>query len=310
MIVGRYAPSPTGSLHLGNLRTALAAWASTRSRDGRFLLRIEDLDGDRCRPELIDRQLADLRNLGVDWDAEPIIQSQRTDVYTAEFEKLKRFRLVYPCFCSRRDIAEAASAPHGPGPGVYPGTCANLPATEVAERIAAGRQHCWRIRVEAAPTTFFDALIGPREIDLKREGGDFVVRRADGWFAYQFACAVDDALSGVTEVVRGADLLDSGARQAWVLDRLGLPVPRYLHLPLMLGENGARLSKRVGSEDMDGLTARGFSPDSVRSYLAWTLGLCGTGERITMSEVASRWDWKRVPQGDFHHQDAILETFR
>jgi glutamyl-tRNA synthetase len=310
MIVGRYAPSPTGSLHLGNLRTALAAWASARSRGGRFLLRIEDLDGDRCRPELQARQLEDLRTLGIDWDEEPLVQSQRLDVYTTQFEKLKRFRLVYPCFCSRRDIAEAASAPHGPGPGVYPGTCAGLTAAEAQSRIDAGAQHCWRLRVEAAPVVFFDAWSGEHRIDLKTEGGDFVVRRADGWFAYQLACAVDDAVTGVTEVVRGRDLLDSGARQAWLLDRLGLAVPRYLHIPLFMGADGTRLAKRIGSEDLSGHLSRGFDAEGVRSYLGWTLGLCAPGERITMEEVASRWDWRRVATDDFRHQDAVLETFR
>jgi len=309
MIVGRYAPSPTGALHLGNLRTAVAAWASARARGGRFLLRVEDLDVARCKPEFLERQLADLRLLGIDWDEPALVQSERTAIYTAHLERLDSFRLVYPCFCSRREIAESASAPHGATP-IYAGTCTHLPRTESMARIANGAQHCWRMRVEAAPTLFFDGFAGECPLDLKADGGDFVVRRADGLFAYQLACALDDALSGVTEVVRGRDLLDSGARQAWILDRLGLPVPRYLHIPLFLGPEGGRLSKRIGSEDFSGFLARGFDATALRSYLAWTLGLCAPGERITMADIVTRWSWRHVPREDFRHDESVLATFR
>jgi glutamyl-tRNA synthetase len=308
--VGRYAPSPTGTLHLGNLRTALAAWAATRARQGRFLLRIEDLDGPRCRPEFEARQLDDLRLLGIDWDETPIRQSERSQIYQARLMELKKYRLAYPCFCSRRDIAEVLSAPHGPGGSAYPGTCAELDPWIAADRIDRGDQHCWRLRVGSAPSSFFDAFAGPYQAQLAATSGDFVIRRADGLFAYQLACAVDDAESGVTEVVRGADLLDSGARQAHLLQSLGLPVPRYRHIPLMLGPDGRRLAKRIGSEDLTGLLQRGFDVTAIRSYLAWTLGLCAPGDRLTMSEVVARWDWARIPRSDVHHDESVLATFR
>ena len=310
MQVGRYAPSPTGSLHLGNLRTALAAWVSARARGGRFLLRIEDLDGPRCRAESERQQLEDLAALGIDWDDEPIRQSQRASVYASILDQLERRRLAYPCFCSRKDIAHAASAPHATGTAApYPGTCAALPHHEAMARVAAGTAHCWRLRVQGAPRGFLDGFAGDVAINLEEDGGDFVIRRADGIFAYQLACAVDDGVSGVTEVLRGGDLLDSGARQAWLLSCVGLPVPRYIHIPLMRGEDGARLAKRVGSEDMTGFLGRGFDETAIRSYLAWSLGQCGMGERITMEDLAGRWDIARVPREDVFLREKEMARF-
>ncbi len=308
--VGRYAPSPTGLLHLGNLRTALAAAASARSRGGRLLLRIEDLDRDRCRATFEERQLADLALLGFVWDAPPLRQSERTAVYARHFETLRRKRLVYPCFCSRKDIAAAASAPHGPGGVAYPGTCRGLAPSEAETRIARGDRHAWRVRVDLAAPTFLDGFKGEVPLDLKTEGGDFVVRRADGFYAYQFACAVDDALCDVTEVVRGADLLDSGARQAYLLELLELPIPRYVHLPLMLGEDGRRLAKREGSDDLASYLARGYEPPAIIGYLAHTLGLADRGERPTLAEVARRWDPALVPREEVFFSEQTLAAFR
>lgn len=308
MIVGRYAPSPTGSLHQGNLRTALAAWLSARSRGGRFLLRIEDLDGPRCRAEFESRQLTDLRTLGLDWDEEPIRQSARADVYHSIFLSLRTRRLVYPCFCSRKEIAEALSAPHGSGAACYPGTCGRL-AHHEAERRAATEQHAWRLRVDECPPQFFDGFQGPVAIDLRSDGGDFVVLRADGLFAYQFACAVDDALSGVTEVLRGRDLLDSGQRQSYLLSCLRLPVPRYVHIPLMLNAEGTRLAKRIGSEDLSGICARGYSAAAVRCYLAWTLGVAEPGETPSLPEMAKRWSLAKVPREDVRFREEELRPW-
>lgn len=306
---GRYAPSPTGSLHLGNLRTALAAYLSARARGGRFLLRVEDLDAARSRPELIPEQLATLEALGIEWDEDPLQQSLRAAVYEEHFFRLRAAGLVYPCFCSRKDVAAALSAPHAPPGNVYPGTCAGLPRTVAEERIARGAQHAWRLRVQQAPKSLLDGFAGEFRHDLEREGGDFILRRADGFFAYQFACALDDGLSGVTEVLRGADLLDSGLRQAYVLACLGLPAPRYCHIPLMLDEEGGRLSKRRGSADLRAFTQAGLDATAVRSYLAHTMGLCSAGERPAMGELVRRWDLRRIPRADVLFSQQTLAAF-
>lgn len=308
---GRYAPSPTGPLHLGNLRTALAAWLAARSRGGRFLVRVEDLDGPRVRPGMQERQLADLAALGIDWDDEPLRQSTRGHVYAADVERLWGAGRAYPCFCSRREIREAQSAPHvGGTPPVYPGTCRSLAAGEVRRRIESGRQYALRLCVAGAPRAFSDRFQGECQIDLGELGGDFVIQRADGLFAYQLACAVDDALSGVTEVVRGADLLDSGARQAWVLGSLGYSVPVYAHIPLMLDEDGRRLAKREGDDDLGAFVRGGWTARGVRSYLAATLGLCAPGEYPPLAELAGRFSWEAVPRGDVKLDRALLATFR
>lgn len=307
---GRYAPSPTGSLHLGNLRTALAAYLSTRARGGRFLLRIEDLDVHRCRREFEERQLADLAALGIMWDEAPLRQSDRGAVYAGMLQQLADRRFAYPCFCSRKDVAEALSAPHGPAGNSYPGTCRAIPHHVAMERIAAGERHSWRIRIDGSPAGFFDAFRGEVSIDLSQEGGDFVIKRADGIHAYQIACAVDDALSNVTEVLRGGDLLDSGARQAHILASLSLPVPRYLHIPMLMGPDGRRLAKRIGSEDLSGFLSRGHDAIAVRSYLAFSLGQISPGERPAMEELVRRWDIARVPKRDSVFNESELEAFR
>lgn len=308
--VGRYAPSPTGALHIGNLRTAVAAWASARHRGGRFLLRIEDLDQARCKPVFEERQLEDLRSLGLDWDEAPLRQSDRSPIYEEALEILAKKRLAYPCFCSRREIQEALSAPHGPSANAYPGTCRRLSWEEAQARISGGGQHSWRLKVDQAPPAFFDGFVGEVPLDLASEGGDFVIRRADGFFAYQLACAVDDARSGVTEVVRGDDLLDSGARQAYLLACLDLPVPRYLHLPLMHDATGNRLAKRLGSDGLEGVCqANQLDSDSVFSYLAFTLGQADRGEQIPPAELARRWDWAKVPRGPVPVREQDLHAF-
>lgn len=301
--VGRYAPTPSGSLHLGNLRTAVAAWCSIRSRNGRFLLRIEDLDRQRCRREFEVAQLEDLRTLGIDWDEDPVRQSDRDGIYEEQFNKLVGRRLAYPCFCSRKEIREALTAPHGPAGNVYPGTCATIPHQDAMERIAAGEQHCWRLRVDQAPKAFLDGFRGEVSLDLSMEGGDFVIRRADGFFGYQLACAVDDALSGVTEVLRGDDLLDSGVRQAYLLACLDLPVPRYLHIPLVVGRDGRRLAKRLGSEDLRGLLNAGLTIRDIVTWIGRSLGLLSDGEIAShSSELVTRWDLRAIPREPFEFQ--------
>jgi glutamyl-tRNA synthetase len=241
---GRFAPSPTGPLHLGSLRTALVAWLFARSQKARFLVRVEDLDPLRSRPEFERSQLEDLAALGLDWDAPPVRQSERLPLYEAALERLADAGRLYPCFCTRAEIREAASAPHGDLPeGSYPGTCRELTTAERRRREAEGRPFALRLRAEAEPIGFDDLLLGPRSAMVD----DFVVRRADGVPAYQLAVVVDDAAQGINEVVRGADLADSTPRQILLSRLLNLRTPRYAHVGLVLGADGARLAKRHGS---------------------------------------------------------------
>jgi glutamyl-tRNA synthetase len=288
---GRFAPSPTGTLHLGNLRTALLAWLFARSRDARFLVRMEDLDTGRVRERFYDEQLHDLAALGLDWDGPVVRQSDRLALYAAAIDRLRSDGLVYECWCTRAEIREAASAPHGDLPeGAYPGTCLRLTAAQRAERVAAGRPPALRVSAGAATVTFEDRLAGT----VSGVVDDFVVRRNDGAYAYNLAVVVDDAEQGVGEVVRGADLLDSTPRQLWLGARLGLPAPSHAHVPLMLGPDGTRLAKRHGAVTLADRIALGESPDDVRAYLAATAGLAAPGERVTAAELAERFSPGRL----------------
>src|SRR5215217_7813749 len=241
---GRFAPSPTGVLHVGNLRTALLAWLFARSAGARFLMRVEDLDRQRVKPGYEQQQLADLDAIGIDWDEPVVRQSERLDLYADALTRLERDGRLYPCFCTRAEIREAASAAHGPLPeGAYPGTCRELTTAERAEREAAGRPPALRLRSDADRVEFTDRLLGYQTGIVD----DFVVRRGDGAFAYNLAVVVDDAAQGVEEVVRGADLVDSTPRQLYLARALGLGEPSYAHVPLVLGPDGARLAKRHGA---------------------------------------------------------------
>ena len=283
---GRFAPSPTGTLHLGNLRTALLAWLFARNQDARFLVRMEDLDTGRVRERFYDEQLHDLAALGLDWDGPVVRQSARLPLYADAVERLRADGLVYECWCTRAEIREAASAPHGDLPeGAYPGTCRDLTAAQRAERAASARPPALRVRADAAEVTFKDRIAGP----VSGVVDDFVVRRNDGAYAYNLAVVVDDADQGVGEVVRGADLLDSTPRQLWLGARLGLPAPRHAHVPLMLGPDGARLAKRHGAVTLADRAKLGEDADHVRSYLAWTVGLAAPGERVTPAELVERF---------------------
>lgn len=267
-MIGRYAPSPSGPLHLGNLRTALLAWLFARSAGSAFLLRIEDLDHDRSRAEHEAGQLADLRAIDLDWDGQPVRQSARTDLYVAALERLD----TYPCFCTRAEIREAASAPHGALPeGAYPGTCRELGPAERAQRERDGRPPALRVRA-------CDAV------------DDFVVRRNDGAFAYNLAVVVDDAEQGIEQVVRGADLEDTTPRQEWLAGALGVAAVDYRHVPLVLGPDGARLAKRHGAV---ALADRAEPPAQVRGLLAESLGLPG-GEP-SMDELLAAFDADALP---------------
>jgi glutamyl-tRNA synthetase len=269
---GRYAPSPTGMLHLGNLRTALLAWLFARSAGARFLVRVEDLDQGRSRPHFEQAQLDDLAAIGLDWDGEIVRQSERHALYEQAIARLDADGLLYPCFCTRAEIREATSAPHGPLPeGAYPGTCRRLTAAQRLERAANGRPPALRLDAGAARIRFTDRLTGQH----KSVVDDLVVRRNDGAAAYNLAVVVDDAAQGVGEVVRGADLLDTTPRQLLLARLLGAPAPTYAHVPLMLGADGARLAKRHGAVTLDDRRALGETPADVRASLLRSVGLPG-----------------------------------
>jgi glutamyl-tRNA synthetase len=267
-LTGRFAPSPTGTLHLGNLRTALLAWLFARSAVASFLVRMEDLDIGRVRPGCAEQQLEDLGAIGIDWDGAVVFQSQRLGLYADAIAELGD--RVYECYCTRAEIREAASAPHGPLPeGAYPGTCLRLTAAQLAEKRASGRPPALRIRADAAWVAFEDRLHGHVEGVVD----DFVVRRNDGAPAYNLAVVVDDAAQGIGEVVRGGDLLDTTPRQLFLARALGLREPSYAHVPLVLGPDGARLAKRHGA-----VTLREIEPAAARAWMLRTLGLSEGGQ--------------------------------
>jgi glutamyl-tRNA synthetase len=264
---GRYAPSPSGPLHLGNLRTALLAWLFARSAGARFLVRVEDLDRGRSRPEHEAGQLRDLATIGLDWDGEVVRQSERDALYEAALARLD----TYPCFCTRAEIREAAQAPHG-AVALYPGTCRELTDAQRAEREANGRPPALRLRVPPGTTVAFtDRVLGPHAGPVD----DMVVRRNDGTAAYNLAVVVDDADQGVGEVVRGADLIDATPGQLHLYDVLGLPRPAHAHVPLVLAPDGTRLAKRHGSVTLADRAARGESATDVAAQLLRSVGLPG-----------------------------------
>ena len=289
---GRYAPSPTGALHLGNLRTALLAWLFARSQGARFVMRIDDLDRGRVRAGVAEQQLADLASLGLDWDGPVVRQSERLEHYAHAVDRLNAEGVLYPCFCTRAEIRQAASAPHGaPAEGSYPGTCRDLTPAERASREASGRPPALRLRAGAATVAFTDRLLGCYEGAVD----DLVVRRNDGVPAYNLAVVVDDTAAGVGEVVRGADLLETTPRQLHVAARLGLAPPGYAHVPLVLGADGGRLAKRHGAVTLADRVAAGESPVAVRAALARSVGLAETGELPALDDLLDRFDPSALP---------------
>jgi glutamyl-tRNA synthetase len=313
MIRGRFAPSPTGPLHLGNARTALLSWLAARAAGGAYALRVEDLDGPRVRPGLEARILSELRWLGLDWDegpdvggpAAPYRQSERLPRYAEALDRLRAEGRVYPCFCSRAEIAAAAQAPHGEGDDGprYPGTCAGLGAAEIARR-AAVRLPAWRFRVAPGAVAFEDGVHGRQAVDVAAATGDFVVARADGIPAYQLAVVVDDAAMGITDVVRGDDLLPSTGRQLLLYAALGVAPPRFAHVPLVLDEDGARLAKRHGALSVGELRERGADPREVVALLAELSGL-GAGGRVEPRALAGGFALSALPRAP-----AVLEAGR
>ncbi len=344
-VVGRLAPSPTGAQHVGNARTYLLAWLSARRAPtlpspargeglsllpspargegayvapsplagegrvgGRVVLRIEDVDSPRVKPGAADAALDDLRWLGLDWDGDPVVQTQRLPLYETALQTLQRLELVYPCTCTRSDVERAASAPHAEHEGpVYPGTCAGRRADAAA---LGDRPYCWRFRVPERSPEWNDGFLGPTSIDLRSVGGDFVVWKApvarsgdraptEGTPGYQLAVVVDDAAQGVTEVVRGDDLVPSTPRQLLLYEALGLRPPRFVHVPLVVGPDGRRLAKRHGDTRLSALRSAGVTAERLLGLLARSCGWIETVRPVAARELLPRFRLDAVPQGPF-----------
>ena len=307
---GRFAPTPSGRMHLGNVFAALVSWLSARAEGGEMVLRIEDLDPRAAGRERAELLIDDLRWLGLDWDEGPVWQSGRGRVYDEAIERLAEAGLTYPCFCSRAEL-HAASAPHASdGTPVYAGTCRELSPEEAARRCET-RPPAIRLRVpdEDDPVgtiEFCDLAYGPRREVLARECGDFLVRRSDGVVAYQLAVVVDDALMGVTQVVRGRDLLGSCARQIYLGRLLGWDPPEFGHVPLLVAGDGRRLSKRERDLDLGALRERGVTAERLVGALAAAAGLADPGCEATPSELVAGFSWEHLRREDIVVDDALL----
>lgn len=308
-VVGRFAPSPTGRMHLGNAFSALIAWLGARSAEGRMVMRVEDLDPRSQGGQYTQALMDDLAWLGLDWDEGPYFQSERLDIYREALDSLRERGLTYPCFCTRSQL-HAASAPHASdGTYVYQGTCRNLSASEIAER-AKVRQPATRLRVPdaddpAGTVSFTDLVYGPWKETLARDCGDFLIRRSDGVFAYQLAVSVDDALMGVTQVVRGRDLLGSTARQMYLMELLGQTAPTYAHVPLLVAPGGRRLSKRDQDLDLGALRASGIAPQTIVGALASLVGLAEPHERVWPAQLVERFSWGALSA---HRADIVVDS--
>lgn len=304
---GRFAPTPSGRMHLGNVFSALMAWLAVRSAGGTLVLRIEDLDPRAQRREVADTLMRDLEWLGLTWDEGPLWQSERQNAYAEALDRLAEKGLTYPCFCTRSEL-HAASAPHASdGTYVYAGTCRDLSPEEVSRR-AATRPPATRLRMPdaddpAGTIDFRDLAFGPQREVLARECGDFIVRRSDGVFAYQLAVVVDDALMGVTQVVRGRDLLGSAARQIWLARTLGYPEPQFGHVPLLVAPDGRRLSKREHDLDLGALRASGLRAEKILGALAAAAGLVELGCEATAAELVGSFSWDVIAA---HRSDIVV----
>ncbi len=311
---GRLAPSPTGGLHPGHARTFLAAWLLARADGGRVVLRIEDLDSGRARPGMADQAIADLRWLGLNWDegpdvggpSGPYVQSERSAVFESALARLIAAEQVYPCTCTRADVARAAGAPHAEDEGpTYPGTCSGRSPADADTLRDAGRHFAWRFcTAGSGPVAWDDLARGPTVGDPALQGGDFVVARSNGSFGYQLAVVVDDAAMGVTQVVRGDDLLASTPRQILVYRALGLAPPQFGHLPLVVGPDGRRLTKREDSIKLATLRSSGVDPRRLVGLLAWSLGLSDRVIPTFPADWVGELDLAGVPRGPWRFEPA------
>ena len=295
--LGRFAPTPSGRMHLGNVFSALLAWLSVRAAGGGLLLRIEDLDTLRCSAENAAIVRDDLRWLGLVWDGEQPSQSTRSEYYESILDHLRDMGCVYPCWCTRGDLKNAANAPHASdGHPIYPGTCRELTEEERARR-AAERPPLWRLRVPDEEISFADGHYGVYTENLARECGDFILRRADGVFAYQLAVVADDIDAGITQVVRGCDLLSSTPRQLYLYRLLGAAPPNYFHIPLLTAPDGRRLSKRDRDLDL-GILRERFTAPELLGRLAFAAGLLDAPESASAEELVPLFDWAKIPKHD------------
>lgn len=308
-MIGRFAPTPSGRMHIGNVYAMLAAWLSARSRGGHIMMRIEDVDKPRVVVGADQFMMDDLHWLGLDWDGEPMFQSKRTDRYEYALECLRSQGVLYPCFCSRADIRAASAPNEGDGFTVYPGTCRRLlrdHSDEVRTRLTRGDQHSIRIAMPEQTVDFDDRIYGPQHYDLPHEVGDSVIRRADGLFGYQLVVVVDDLDMGVDDIVRGRDLLRSTALQMWIRQcllaggfrpecasdaRVSDEHPKYAHLPLIDNAAGRRLAKRERSLDMGALRARGVTPEQITGYCAWLLRLQSAPIPCKPADLLADFSW-------------------
>ncbi len=316
-IVGRLAPSPTGGLHLGHARTFLIVWLAARHGGGRVILRIEDIDAARARADSREEALVDLRWLGLDWaegpdiggPAPPYVQSQRLSFYEAALERLKATESIYPCTCTRSDIERAASAPHAEDEGPrYPGTCAHRTVADASA--LADRPFAWRFRVAPGAVCWDDLVLGPTQLDPSRTGGDFIVSRHGVGPSYQLAVVADDAGMGVSQVIRGNDLVSSTPRQILLYQRLGWPVPRFGHVPLAIGSDGRRLAKRDGSLKLATLRELGVDP---RRLVGCLVQSCGWSSSIVPSWPADwidRFDSASIPPHNWVVTPEWLDSLR
>ena len=313
-VTGRFAPSPSGRIHLGNILCCLLAWLSARQKGGRVILRIEDLDIARCPRRYGEQMCRDIRWLGLDWDEGPVIggpsgpyeQSRRTALYQAALRRLEAQGLVYPCFCTRAELHAASAPPREDGQVVYPGTCRGLTAEQAAERARrTGRAPALRLWVPKEEITFTDGHMGEYREWLPADCGDFLLRRSDGIFAYQLAVVVDDAAMGVTEVVRGADLLASTPRQLLLYRLLGLEAPAFYHFPLLLGSDGQRLSKRNADAGLDTLGERYTAPE-ILGKLAYLAGFNPSAEPRSGESLLEDFAWERVPRADIRIPEGLF----
>lgn len=289
---GRFAPSPTGPLHFGSLVAAVGSYLDAHAHGGTWRVRMEDVDTPRCVPGAADDILRTLENFGFEWDGPVWVQSQRLAVYQSVLDELVQRGMAYPCACSRKDIADAGAALASDGGRVYPGLCRHGMRT-----LASGRQPAWRLRVPDQPVSFEDRLLGVQQQDLARAVGDFVLLRADGLFAYQLAVVVDDAEQGITDVVRGADLLDSTPRQIWLQQCLGVPTPRYAHLPLVKNAAGEKLSKQTLAPALDQDCAADLLVQAL-DFLGQQppADLAGNGLGAVWQWALAHWDFQRIPR--------------
>lgn len=304
-ICGRFAPTPSGRIHLGNMFSSLLAWLYAKSAGGTIVLRIEDLDSTRCPRKNADQLAKDLEWLGLTWnsgayqdaDDQLYFQSQRFAVYEQYFTELDRQGLVYPCFCTRAEL-HAAEAPHlSDGRVIYTGTCRKLTDAERQQK-ALLKNPAYRIKVNNTPIGFTDGHYGYHEYDLTKECGDFIIRRSDGVYAYQLAVVIDDALMGINQVVRGCDLLTSAPMQLYLYQLLNLPAPEFIHIPLLTAPDGRRLAKRDKDWDLDYLKAVYHSPEPIIGYLAYLAGQLQKPEPVTAAELLQIFVPQKIPQNN------------